>query len=130
MDRIPDESITDICMEHNFWTWSAQSRVNAIPVKKAKGVYFWDTSGKRYLDLNSMVMCVNIGHGDERVIKAIVDQAQTLPFAGPGFATEPRALIGKKLTEIVPRGLSRFLYTLGGSDANENAIKFARAFTG
>jgi taurine--2-oxoglutarate transaminase len=130
MIDLPDDEILDLSMKHNFWTWSAQARVNPIPVKKAKGVYFWDVSGKRYLDLNSMVMCANIGHGDERVIQAIVDQAQELSFAGPQMATRPRALLGKLLAEITPPGLTRFLYTLGGADANENAIKLARAYTG
>jgi len=130
MFDLTDDEILSLSMEHNFWTWSAQSKVKPIPIKKAKGVYFWDTSGKRYLDLNSMVMCVNIGHGDERVIQAIIDQAKELPFAGPGMATKPRAMLGKELTRIVPKGITKFLYTLGGSDANENAIKFARAYTG
>jgi taurine---2-oxoglutarate transaminase len=130
MIDVPDDEILDLSMQHNFWTWSAQARVNPIPVKKAKGVYFWDVSGKRYLDLNSMVMCANIGHGDERVIQAIVDQVRELSFAGPQMATRPRALLGKLLAEITPPGLTRFLYTLGGADANEHAIKLARAFTG
>jgi taurine--2-oxoglutarate transaminase len=130
MFDLTDDEILSLSMEHNFWTWSAQSKVKPISIKKAKGVYFWDTSGKRYLDLNSMVMCVNIGHGDERVIQAIIDQAKELPFAGPGMATKPRAMLGKELTGIVPKGITKFLYTLGGSDANENAIKFARAHTG
>lgn len=130
MIDLPDSEILPLSMEHNFWTWSAQSHVFPIPIKKAKGVYFWDIDGKRYLDLNSMVMCVNIGHGDERVIEAMVDQARELPFAGPGMATKPRAALGKLLSEITPEGLTKFLYTLGGADANENAIKLARAYTG
>jgi taurine--2-oxoglutarate transaminase len=130
MIEIPDEAILPLCLEHNFWTWSAQARVNPIPVSKAKGVYFWDVNGKRYLDLNSTVMCVNIGHGDERVIEAIVRQARELPFAGPGMATRPRAALGRLLAEITPPGLTKFLYTLGGADANENAIKLARGYTG
>lgn len=130
MIELTDADILPLSLEHNFWTWSAQGRVNPIPVKKAQGVYFWDVDGKRYLDLNSMVMCVNIGHGDERVIEAMVAQARELPFAGPQMATKPRALLGKLLAEIVPRGLTRFLYTLGGADANENAIKLARGYTG
>jgi taurine--2-oxoglutarate transaminase len=77
-----------------------------------------------------MVMCVNIGHGDERVINAIIEQAHELPFAGPPMATRPRAMLGKLLAEITPGNLDRFLFTLGGADANENAIKLARAFTG
>lgn len=130
MIDLPDSEILPLSLEHNFWTWSAQSHVSPIAIKKAKGVYFWDVNGNRYLDLNSMVMCVNIGHGDERVIEAIVDQARELPFAGPGMATKPRAMLGKMLAEIVPEGLTKFLYTLGGADANENAIKIARAYTG
>lgn len=130
MIDLPDSEILPLSLEHNFWTWSAQSHVSPIAVKKAKGVYFWDVNDKRYLDLNSMVMCVNIGHGDERVIEAMVDQARELPFAGPGMATKPRAMLGKLLAEIVPEGLTKFLYTLGGADANENAIKLARAYTG
>lgn len=127
---IPDEEILSASLETNFWTWSAQGKVNPIPVTRAEGVYFWDVHGKRYLDFNSMVMCVNIGHGNQRVIEAISNQAKELAFAGPGMATRPRAVLGKLLREIVPEGLTHFLYTLGGADANENAIKLARAYTG
>lgn len=130
MYDISDSDILPLSLEHSFWTWSAQGSVHPIPVTRAEGVYFWDASGKRYLDFNSMVMCVNIGHGDRRVIQAIVDQAQALPFAGPPMATRPRAVLGKLLSEITPGDLNKFLYTLGGADANENAIKLARAFTG
>ena len=130
MINIPDDEILPQSMEHSFWTWSAQAKVSPIPVTRAKGVYFWDAQGKRYLDFNSMVMCVNIGHGDERVIKAIIEQAKQLPFAGPPMATKPRAVLGKMLSEITPGNLNKFLYTLGGAEANENAIKLARAFTG
>ncbi len=130
MPEIDDADILPLSLEHTFWTWSAQAHVNPIPVTKAKGVYFWDVDGKRYLDLNSMTMCVNIGHGDERVIEAMVEQARELPYAAPGMATRPRAELGKLLSEITPSGLDRFLFTLGGADANENAIKLARAYTG
>jgi taurine--2-oxoglutarate transaminase len=130
MIELTDSEILPLSLKHNFWTWSAQSHVNPIPVKKAQGVYFWDVNGKKYLDFNSMTMCVNIGHGNQRVIQAIVDQAQELPYAGPGMATKPRAMLGKLLSEITPGNLDHFLYTLGGADANENAIKLARAYTG
>lgn len=130
MCPIKDDEILPLSIEHNFWTWSAQAKVNPIPVTRAKGVYFWDTDGKRYLDFNSMVMCVNIGHGDERVIEAMTQQLRELPFAGPQMATRARAELGKLLAEITPKGLTKFLYTLGGSDANENAVKLARGYTG
>ena len=130
MIDIQDSEILPLSLEHNFWTWSAQKKVSPIPVVKASGVYFWDANNKRYLDFNSMVMCVNIGHGNRKVIQAIKDQADQLPFAGPGMATKPRAALGKLLSEITPGNLNHFLYTLGGADANENAIKLARAYSG
>ncbi len=130
MFDIPDSEILPLSMEHSFWTWSAQARVSPIPVTRAKGVFFWDADGKCYLDFNSMTMCVNIGHGDERVINAIIEQAKSLPYAAPGMATKPRAILGELLSQITPGNLDHFMFTLGGADANENAVKLARGYTG
>lgn len=130
MKRPADSEILPLCLETNFWTWSAQKSVKPISVKSASGVHFTDVDGKKYLDFNSMTMCVNIGHGNRRVIDAIAAQAAELPYAAPGMATAPRAMMGSLLKEICPPGLDHFLYTLGGADANENAIKLARATTG
>ncbi len=125
-----NQEIIDRCMAHNFWTWSKQKEIQPIPVERAEGVYFWDFEGNRYLDFNSLVMCSNIGHGNQQVIEAICHQARELTFAGPHMATEARALLLEKLSEVVPQGITRFLFTMGGADANENAIKLARAVTG
>ena len=130
MAPFSDDQILQGSLKHSFWTWSAQDKVNPIPVKRAQGVYFWDVDNKRYLDFNSMVMNVNIGHGNSAVIAEMVRQLQELPFAGPGMATQPRAELGELLAGIVPEGLTYFLYTLGGADANENAVKLARGYTG
>lgn len=127
---LPADDIAPLARRHNFWTWSAQAEVDPIPVVRAEGVRFWDASGKSYLDFNSMMMCSNIGHGNTRVIEAIAAQARELAFAAPGMATKPRAVLGRMLAEICPPGLERFLYTLGGAEATENAIKLARAATG
>lgn len=129
MLEIPDSEILPLSLEHSFWTWSAQGSVTPIPVTRAKGVYFWDADGKRYLDLNSQLMCVNIGHGDDRVIEAIAAQARELPFVAPSLTTKPRAVLGKMLADITPGDLNHFFFTLGGAEANENAIKLARAYT-
>jgi taurine--2-oxoglutarate transaminase len=104
MFPIADEDILPLSKEYVFWTWSAQARVNPIPVKTAKGVYFWDIHGKRYLDFNSMTMCVNIGHGNERVIAAMKAQLDELPYAAPGMTTRVRALASKMIAEISPGG--------------------------
>jgi taurine--2-oxoglutarate transaminase len=116
--------------KHTFFSWSAQESVNPIPMVKAKGVYFWDANGRRYLDLNSQLMCVNIGHGDQRVIDAIKAQADELAYAGPGMATRVRAEIGPLLASVTPGDLNMFFFTLGGAEANENAVKLARGYTG
>ncbi|MDD2923185.1 MAG: aminotransferase class III-fold pyridoxal phosphate-dependent enzyme [Anaerolineales bacterium] len=130
MFDLPDNEILPLSKEHVFWTWSAQAKVNPIAVKRAKGVYFWDVDDKKYLDFNSMTMCVNIGHGDERIIKAMQEQAAELPYAAPGMTTKIRALASKAVAEITPQGkLTKVLFTLGGADANENAIKLARGYT-
>lgn len=130
MFDLPDSEILPLSKEHVFWTWSAQAKVNPIAVKRAQGVYFWDVDDKRYLDFNSMTMCVNIGHGNERVIRAMQEQAAELPYAAPGMTTKVRALASKLVAEITPGGeLSKVLFTLGGADANENAIKLARGYT-
>ena len=113
-----------------FYTWSAQARVNPIAVQRAKGVYFWDTDDKRYLDFSSQLMNTNIGHQHPKVVKAIQDQAAKLTFSHPGNATEARGLLGKKLAEVTPGDLKKTFFTLGGAEANENAIKIARFYTG
>ncbi len=131
MFDLPDSEILPLSKEHVFWTWSAQAKVNPIAVKRAEGVYFWDVDGKRYLDFNSMTMCVNIGHGNQRVIQAMQEQAAELPYAAPGMTTKIRALASKAVADVTPGGrLSKILFTLGGADANENAIKLARGYTG
>ena len=131
MFDLPDDEILPLSKKHVFYTWSAQASVNPIPVKSAHGVYFWDMEGKRYLDFNSMTMCVNIGHGNERVIQSMQTQAAELPYAAPGMTTRVRALASKLVADISPgQALTKVLFTLGGADANENAIKLARGYTG
>jgi len=124
------EEIVRLCKQHSMFEWVAQSTVTPITMAKAKGVFFWDAHGKRYLDFNSQLMSVNIGHGDERVIRAIKEQADKLIYAGPMIATEPRAVLGKMLAEISPGDLNKAFFTLGGADSNENAIRIARLVTG
>ena len=124
------EAMVESCKKYTFWSWSAQQAVNPTPMVRAEGVYFWDADGRRYLDLNSQLMCSNIGHGDRRVIDAIKAQAEELAYAGPGMATRVRAEIGPLLARHTPGDLNKFFFTLGGAEANENAIKLARQFTG
>ncbi len=93
--NLPDSEILPLSLEHSFWTWSAQGQVKPIPVSRAQGVYFWDVEGKRYLDFNSMVMCANIGHGDQRVIEAIVAQARETALRRPAHGNQTARRFGE-----------------------------------
>jgi taurine--2-oxoglutarate transaminase len=128
--KLSAKEIVDFSKQFTFFSWSVQDETNPIPVARAEGVYFWDTSGKRYLDFASQLVNANVGHQNARVVKAIQEQAARLTFVAPGMTTEPRALLGKKLAEITPGDLSKTFFTLGGAEANENAIKIARFYTG
>jgi len=102
-----------------------------VPVARAKGVHFWTPEGTRFIDFNSQLMSVNIGHGDPRVIAAITEQLQKVTYVTPsGMTTEVRARLGAKLAEIMSGDIDAFFFTNGGAEANENAIKIARAVTG
>jgi len=124
------DEIVSLAKKHTLYEWSAQSKVDPIPVARAKGIYFWTPEGKRFIDFNSQLMSVNIGHGDQRVIEAIQEQAATLCYANPFMATEPRARLGAKLAKITPGDIDTFFFTNGGAEATENAVKIARFYTG
>src|SRR5256886_14858127 len=101
-----------------------------MAVANAKGVLFKTVDGRSFLDFNSQLMSVNAGHGDRRIIEAIKAQADRLPYISPFLATEVRARLGQKLAELLPGDIDKVFFTLAGADANENAIKMARAVTG
>jgi taurine--2-oxoglutarate transaminase len=124
------QEIVDLNKEYTFYSWSVQGQVNPIPMVRAEGVYFWDADGKRYLDFASQLVNMNSGHQHPKIVRAIQEQAAALSFAAPGMATEPRGLLGKKLAEITPGDIMKTFYCLGGAEANENAIKLARFYTG
>jgi len=127
---LSDEEIVALCRRYTLYEWTAQAAADPIAVDHAKGVYFYSPSGKRYLDFNSQLMSVNAGHGDPRIIDAIKRQAEKLAYANPFMAHEPRARLGQKLAELMPGDLDKVFFTLGGAEANENAIRLARAVTG
>jgi taurine---2-oxoglutarate transaminase len=124
------DQIVELCKRYTLYDWSAQAKLAPLSVDHAEGVYFYATDGTRYLDFNSQLMGLNIGHGDKRVIDAIAKQGQKLPYITPFAAYETRALLGQKLATLWPGDLEKTFFTLGGAEANENAIRMAKAFTG
>ena len=124
------KEMIDLTREYVFFSWAVQQAVNPLTAVRSDGVYFWDAEGNRYLDFSSQLMNVNIGHGNPKVIRAIQDQVAQLAFVYPGIATEPKGRLGQLLAQVTPGDLSKTFFTLGGAEANENAIKFARLYSG
>jgi taurine--2-oxoglutarate transaminase len=130
MGELTSQQIVDLSLRYTLYDWQAQKAAKPIPVATAKGSTFSTPDGKRYLDFNSQLMGMNIGHGDPRVIDAIKRQAEELAYISPFMATEVRARLGQKLAELMPGDLDKSFFTLGGAEANENAIRMARMVTG
>src|SRR5471030_1620310 len=116
-------------LDHTLFSWSKQKGLNPIAFKRGEGVYLYDYEGKRYIDFSSGLMNVNIGHGDQRVTDAVVKQMQEVSYVTPSCVTKARGELGKKLAEIAPGDLNRTLFTVGGAEAIENAVKLARLYT-
>ncbi len=117
-------------VENIFHSWSFQPAVSPSRVVSAKGVRFTTEDGRERLDFSSCFVSHNIGHGNERVIKALTDQAGELASFAPSFSTAPRAKLAGLLAEITPGDLSRTFFTLGGTEANEGAVKMCHQYTG
>ena len=114
--------------DYTMFSWSVQATSNPVHMTRGEGVWFWDGDDNRWLDFSSQLINLNVGHQHPKVLEAIKKQVDELCFAGPGFATEPRGALGKKLSEVT--GLAKSFFTLGGAEANENAMKIARLVTG
>ena len=117
-------------MDYTLFSWSKQKGIAPLAIERAEGVYLYDMDGKRYLDFSSGLMNVNIGHGNQRVTRAVMDQMQQVSYVTPSCVTEVRGEVGKKLADICPGTLNKTFFTVCGATAIENAIKLARLYTG
>jgi taurine---2-oxoglutarate transaminase len=124
------DEIRKVVRETNYVTWRRQGGWDPLVVARAQGSRFWDATGKEYLDFSSQLIATNLGHGNERVAEAIAAQAKSVAYAAPGFATEARARASLALIEVLPKGLNRLFFSTSGTEANEAALKIARAVTG
>ncbi len=117
-------------MDYTLFSWSKQKGISPIAIKSGRGVNLYDYDGKRYLDFSSGLMNVNIGHGNQRVTKAVADQMMEISYVTPSCVTKARGDLGKKIAEITPGNLTKTFFTVCGATAIENAIKLARLYTG
>ena len=128
--QLTGDEVRELARRHVLHSWSVQDAINPLPVAGAEGCWFWDYDGNRYLDFASQLVNVSIGHQHPKVIAAIKDQAEKLCTIGPPMATEPRSELARLLSEVTPGNLAMSFFTNGGAEANENAIKLARWYTG
>jgi len=124
------QEIKETAVKYTLQSWSKQKGLNPIPVKGGEGIYFWDFEGNRYSDMSSQLVNLNLGHGNRAIIDAIKEQAEKYCFVSPAYASEPRAKLAKMIVELMPDNMGKVFFTNGGADANENAVKMARMFTG
>ena len=115
---------------YNLQSWSKQKGLNPIAVEKGEGIYFWDYDGRRYTDMSSQLVNLNVGFGCRPIIDAIKQQAEKFCFVGPSYAAESRSALAEKIIKLMPDTFGKVFFTNGGADANENAIKIARLYTG
>ena len=122
--------IREKSLKYNIHSWSAQGALKPAVITKAEGIYFWDEDGKKYTDMSSKLVNLNLGHRNKAIIDAICEQAQNMPFIGPGFAIECRSNAAEAIVELSGMKNAKVFFTNAGAEANENAIKIARQFTG
>lgn len=117
-------------MKYNLYSWSAQKKINPMVVSKAEGIYFWDEDGKKYYDMSAQLVNSNLGHGHKKLVQAIKDQAEKMAFMGPGYSVDVRSEAAQKIVDLSELEGAKVFFTNAGAEANENAIKFAKAYTG
>ena len=122
--------IKEMSLKYNLQSWSKQKGLNPIPIEKADGIYMWDYDGNRYTDMCSQLVNLNVGFGNKKIADAIKEQVDKYCFIAPSYATEPRAKLAKMIIDLMPDNMGKVFFTNAGADANENAIKMARMFTG
>lgn len=124
------DKIKEYHKKYNLQSWSKQKDINPIPIEKAEGIYMWDFDGNRYTDMSSQLVNLNVGHGCCPIIDAIKEQAEKYCYLGPSYGAEPRGELAKMIIDLMPDNMGKVFFTNGGADANENAVKIARMYTG
>lgn len=111
-------------------SWSRQRDINPIVIDRAEGIYMYDKEGKRYTDMSAQLVNLNVGFGNRDIEEAIRKQAEKYCFVAPSYASENRAVLAKMIVDLLPDNFGKIFFTNAGADANENAVKIARMYTG
>nr|WP_294488270.1 aminotransferase class III-fold pyridoxal phosphate-dependent enzyme [uncultured Anaerosporobacter sp.] len=124
------EEIKELSRKYVLQSWNKQKKLNPVPIEKAEGIYMYDYDGKRYADMSAQLVNLNVGFGNQTIANAIKEQVDRYCYLAPSYAVEPRAELAKMLIDLLPDNFGKVFFTNAGADANENAIKIARMYTG
>ncbi|MBC8534859.1 aminotransferase class III-fold pyridoxal phosphate-dependent enzyme [Yeguia hominis] len=124
------KTIVEYHKKYNLQSWSKQAAINPLPIKDADGIYLYDFDDNRYTDMSSQLVNPNVGHKNRQIIDAIREQAEKCCYIAPSYASEPRSTLAKMIVDLMPDNMAKVFFTNGGADANENAVKIARMYTG
>lgn len=129
MNNLSKEEVLAYDRQYNQHPWH-RGGTDALPVRRAEGIYYWDYDGNRYYDMASQLSNVNLGHANPEINQAIIRQLNDYAYMNPAKASAPRSELAKKLVDLAPDNIAKVFFTNAGADANEAAIYTARAYTG
>lgn len=127
---LTNDDVRQMDRSYVFHSWSTQGNLNPLVIAGAEGCELWDYDGNSWLDFSSQLVNVNIGYQHPRVLAAMKAQLESLVTIAPATANLMRGEAAKRIVELAPEGFSKVFFTNAGADANENAIRMARLYTG
>lgn len=124
------QEIKDTQKQYVLQSWSVQSKVDPIPIERGDNIYLYDYDGNRYADMSSLHVNMNLGYGNQAINNAIRTKLDRYAFISEAYADSDRAELSKLIVSLMPENMGKVFFTNAGADANENAIKIARMYTG
>ena len=124
------EEIKETQKAYVLQSWNKQKGLNPIPIEHCDNIYLYDYEGNRYADMSSLHVNMNLGYGNEAINNAIKSKLDRYSFISEAYADEDRAKLAKLIVSQMPDNMGKVFFTNAGADANENAVKIARMYTG
>lgn len=124
------EEIKQTQKQYVLQSWSVQSKLDPIPIERCDNIYLYDYDGNRYADMSSLHVNMNLGYGNREINDAIKRKLDRYAFISEGYGDADRAELARLIVSLMPDNMGKVFFTNAGADANENAVKIARMYTG
>ena len=124
------EEIKQTQKQYVLQSWSVQSKLDPIPIERCDNIYLYDYDGNRYADMSSLHVNMNLGYGNREINDAIRNKLDRYAFISEGYGDADRAELARLIVSLMPDNMGKVFFTNAGADANENAVKIARMYTG